>query len=700
MAQNYTTGGSGKSYVTNSASGNITVRQKDGSTKTYSPGQAGYAAARSAAQADTGGRAFSSGTGSSGTSGSVGSTNKSVSAGSTTTNKSSSSGMGSSVKSGIGNAIKEGISAVGQGLSNMMNNVSGSGGGSYPSQTSSAGTPSGGSSSAGYGGAFSSAHLINQNNYLQSQREEAIRTGNIGLLSWVNQQQSKLDDEARAFAWGQANNVGVTGAVDWHAAVYGTKGDDTDYIDMERDGEYLRQKWLEYSPTWTENRAGGSTSASGASSSASSRSAAAASDGRYYASGTNGRSYAFNPVNGNIAVTKNGVTTYVRPTDATYQATVAAVQSDTGWNLGALRNGGSGTVGSGGNLSTLPQEGYLPEEGAVREEGLLQDDVLTASEYQQMLDGLNAQMAEAIQSQDKALQAAVEAAILRLEQQKPQILQDMEDANRAAYLAYAQASDPYGALAESNAAIGLGNSGYAESAQVQLGNTYQNALNANEQTKSDALLELEAAKQQALLEGDIERAQAAADMAQQIAAQGIANANAVANYALSREQMAAQLAAQQWERDVYNQELELAQKESDYNRAMNLLQMGISSQWIAQQLGLDISVVQRLAAEASGESGESGGGSSSSSSARRKGSSGTVGSGNGSSSGAGVEESGDGLIVDTDSINALGYGPLTAAGLKSLIDSGDVVEYEEDGVLKFRRAVGNTTGNIFNSYNT
>ena len=47
--QNYYTGGTGKKYVTNEKTGNISVNGK-----VYSPGQSGYAAARSAMEADTG----------------------------------------------------------------------------------------------------------------------------------------------------------------------------------------------------------------------------------------------------------------------------------------------------------------------------------------------------------------------------------------------------------------------------------------------------------------------------------------------------------------------------------------------------------------------------------------------------------------------------------------------------------------------
>lgn len=55
-----------------------------------------------------------------------------------------------------------------------------------------------------------------------------------------------------------------------------------------------------------------------------------ASNGQVYMTGGSGKQYVYNPATGNIAVTANGVTKYVKPTDSTYQATKNAMNSDTG----------------------------------------------------------------------------------------------------------------------------------------------------------------------------------------------------------------------------------------------------------------------------------------------------------------------------------------------------------------------------------
>jgi hypothetical protein len=55
-----------------------------------------------------------------------------------------------------------------------------------------------------------------------------------------------------------------------------------------------------------------------------------ASNGQIYMTGGSGKQYVYNPATGNIAITANGVTKYVKPTDSIYQATKNAMNSDTG----------------------------------------------------------------------------------------------------------------------------------------------------------------------------------------------------------------------------------------------------------------------------------------------------------------------------------------------------------------------------------
>lgn len=82
---------------------------------------------------------------------------------------------------------------------------------------------------------------------------------------------------------------------------------------------------------------------------------------------------------------------------------------------------------------------------------------------------------------------------------------------------------PGGSNAENLAANGLLTSGLTESSQISAGNAYQNALNSNATTQTEALAKIEQAITQAQLTGDIEAANALADLYKQIAAKGYEN---------------------------------------------------------------------------------------------------------------------------------------------------------------------------------
>lgn len=240
---------------------------------------------------------------------------------------------------------------------------------------------------------------------------------------------------------------------------------------------------------------------------------------------------------------------------------------------------GSGTYGGGG--------GGLG--GSV-----VSDNSQLFTGFENQMNGYLQQLQDAKNANDKALQAAIEAAIRRLEQQKPEILRNAENANTAAYNAYTQASNPFGIGAESAAAIGLGNSGYAESSMVNLGNTYQNALNQNEQSKLDLLSDLEEAKRQALLTGDIERANAAAEYAQLMAQYGYQNANAIMNARLQLMQMDQQEAQRNWSNQFAQEQWNYEKENDAYNKAWQLASTGYSSQKIADILGMTLDELNRL----------------------------------------------------------------------------------------------------------
>lgn len=129
-------------------------------------------------------------------------------------------------------------------------------------------------------------------------------------------------------------------------------------------------------------------------------------------------------------------------------------------------------------------------------------------------------MQQAADQQQAAIQASVDSAIAGLNAQKGDVGKLTEANNAAAERAYMQTVNPNGSLAENLAANGLLPTGVTETSQIQAGNTYQNALNENATTQTEALAEIERAITQAQLTGDIQAAQALSDLLTQIAEQG------------------------------------------------------------------------------------------------------------------------------------------------------------------------------------
>ena len=150
-------------------------------------------------------------------------------------------------------------------------------------------------------------------------------------------------------------------------------------------------------------------------------------------------------------------------------------------------------------------------------------------------------MEQAAAQQRAELQAKVDAAVAQLNSQREGVGKQTALNNAAAERAYMQTISPNGSLAENLAANGLLTSGATESSQIAAGNTYQNALNENARTEAEVIAELEQAITQAQLTGDIEAANAYADILTQIAQMGYQNVQDI-------------IAAGQWQQQFdYNQ---------------------------------------------------------------------------------------------------------------------------------------------------
>lgn len=152
---------------------------------------------------------------------------------------------------------------------------------------------------------------------------------------------------------------------------------------------------------------------------------------------------------------------------------------------------------------------------------------LMSNQYNQGFRDYEDKMKAASDAQQSALQASVDSAVANLEGQKYTIGKNTEANNAAAEKAYMTAINPNGSMAENLAAQGLLTTGNTESSQISAGNTYQNALNSNATTATEALAEIERAITQARLNGDIQKANALADLYKEVAGKQLDNVNSI-----------------------------------------------------------------------------------------------------------------------------------------------------------------------------
>lgn len=120
-------------------------------------------------------------------------------------------------------------------------------------------------------------------------------------------------------------------------------------------------------------------------------------------------------------------------------------------------------------------------------------------DIERLTNSQNEMLDNALQQQQDITNKQTEMNVAELERNKEQIDKDATKTNRALYTEYRKASNPYGANAEQLASQGLGNSGYAESTQANLYNTFQknvtDTLNNARELKSNIDFEINKAMQ-------------------------------------------------------------------------------------------------------------------------------------------------------------------------------------------------------------
>lgn len=124
----------------------------------------------------------------------------------------------------------------------------------------------------------------------------------------------------------------------------------------------------------------------------------------------------------------------------------------------------------------------------------------------------NNMLDNALEQQKNIINKQTELNIAGLEKNKNEIDQQTNKTNQGLYTQYKKASNPYGINAEQLYSKGLGNSGYAETTQTNLYNTYQKniteTINNAQKLKSDFDFQISQARQN----GDITLAQSALEI--------------------------------------------------------------------------------------------------------------------------------------------------------------------------------------------
>ena len=223
-------------------------------------------------------------------------------------------------------------------------------------------------------------------------------------------------------------------------------------------------------------------------------------------------------------------------------------------------------------------------------------------------------------AQTDRINYATDAAIKEFNRQKGIAQQNREDANREAYAAYLQASNPYGAAEEQRVKLGLADSGYAETSKMKLASAYTGQLSENRRAMDAQLQALDVQIAQAKATGQYEIANILEARAQNILQQEISLQNNIFSgdvQAMGQAENTRQFDEQMAENTRQFNEQMAAQKaqaeqQNKWDLALAFIEKGKNASFIAETLGIpqaDVNTLiaavnaQRTASRSSGGSG-------------------------------------------------------------------------------------------------
>lgn len=318
------------------------------------------------------------------------------------------------------------------------------------------------------------------------------------------------------------------------------------------------------------------------------------------------------------------------------------------------------------------------KQAVLSEAEAVYDGMITSSDkfYQDQIDASK----EYAEKQTQFQQEQTEFAIEQIQQQKDQAHQDYLKEQSAAYTDYQKQSNEYSVGAEQRAANGLSNTGYSESSQVAMYNAYQNRVAITRDALQRTFQNFDNQMAEARLQNNVALAQIVYDSfikEVELELQGFQFGNQLLLEKLNNK-LNISATYHNMEQSVIsqiNQEKALAEEIRQYNESM-----AEERRQFNETMAYNQGKSSRSSGTSSGGKKSSGSNVSTTEYQLRQGDTGTPKT---TSEG---KETGNAPRVDMASVNALGYGPISASKLDELVRSGEVIETEKNGVLTYKRA--------------
>lgn len=329
------------------------------------------------------------------------------------------------------------------------------------------------------------------------------------------------------------------------------------------------------------------------------------------------------------------------------------------------------------------QDVKAEEKTALDESNALYDKMATDSDayYQAQINASK----EWADKQTQLQNEKTDFAINEINQQKDQAKSDYTKEQSGAYVDWQKQSNAYGTNAEQRAEMGMGGTGYSESAQVSMYNTYQNRVATARESYNRAVLNYDNAIAEARLQNNSLLAEIAYNALQkqlELSLAGFQYKNTLITEKANQAREIKKTYHQYWQdvldqinaeidRDVdiayKNENIRLSEAQlAEDKRQFDILHpQGIYTVEKGDKVTTEEKVTKQAENDAWGVIS------------------------NRDWNKQDKEETTSEPTVDMQSVLDLGYGPISAKRLDELIRDGKVIEYVENGKLKYKKAVPN-----------